>query len=117
MYTQVFQVTVSPGPPDWRPYNWDYGWSFWYDSTVPEQNSPTCYIKRRYINRVKSAHPSGDYMRDSTLHVTAPHSQLYLCSHLFPPSLSLMKKAQISLVTAGLDFSVQSLNTGVIGIA
>ncbi|KAE8301184.1 Germ cell-specific gene 1-like protein [Larimichthys crocea] len=51
MYTQVFQVTVSPGPPDWRPYNWDYGWSFWYDSTVPEQNSPTCYIKRRYINR------------------------------------------------------------------
>lgn len=32
MYTQVFQVTVSLGPPDWRPYNWDYGWSFWYDS-------------------------------------------------------------------------------------
>lgn len=29
MYTQVFQVTVSHGPPDWRPYNWDYGWSFW----------------------------------------------------------------------------------------
>ncbi|TMS23465.1 Germ cell-specific gene 1-like protein [Larimichthys crocea] len=28
MYTQVFQVTVSLGPPDWRPYNWDYGWSF-----------------------------------------------------------------------------------------
>nr|XP_020451662.1 germ cell-specific gene 1-like protein isoform X2 [Monopterus albus] len=28
MYTQVFQVTVSHGPPDWRPYNWDYGWSF-----------------------------------------------------------------------------------------
>lgn len=33
MYTQVFQVTVSLGPPDWRPYNWDYGWSFWYDRT------------------------------------------------------------------------------------
>lgn len=32
MYTQVFQVTVSLGPPDWRPYNWDYGWSFWYGS-------------------------------------------------------------------------------------
>ncbi|KAF7662689.1 hypothetical protein LDENG_00229570 [Lucifuga dentata] len=28
MYTQVFQVTVSLGPLDWRPYNWDYGWSF-----------------------------------------------------------------------------------------
>lgn len=33
MYTQVFQVTVSLGPPDWRPYNWDYGWSFWYGSS------------------------------------------------------------------------------------
>lgn len=39
MYTQVFQVTVSHGPPDWRPYNWDYGWSFWYDSTDTQQNS------------------------------------------------------------------------------
>ncbi|XP_067911781.1 germ cell-specific gene 1-like protein [Heterodontus francisci] len=28
MYTQVFQVTVSLGPEDWRPYTWDYGWSF-----------------------------------------------------------------------------------------
>nr|XP_029537695.1 germ cell-specific gene 1-like protein [Oncorhynchus nerka] len=28
MYTQVFQVTVTLGPADWRPYNWDYGWSF-----------------------------------------------------------------------------------------
>lgn len=28
MYTQVFQATVSLGPADWRPYNWDYGWSF-----------------------------------------------------------------------------------------
>lgn len=37
MYTQVFQVTVSLGPPDWRPYNWDYGWSFWYDSTDTQQ--------------------------------------------------------------------------------
>ncbi|KAM9555063.1 germ cell-specific gene 1-like protein isoform 2-T2 [Guaruba guarouba] len=29
MYTQVFQVTVSLGPEDWRPHSWDYGWSFW----------------------------------------------------------------------------------------
>ncbi|XP_038676879.1 germ cell-specific gene 1-like protein isoform X1 [Scyliorhinus canicula] len=28
MYTQVFQVTVSLGPEDWRPDSWDYGWSF-----------------------------------------------------------------------------------------
>ncbi|XP_064151825.1 germ cell-specific gene 1-like protein isoform X3 [Loxodonta africana] len=28
MYTQVFQVTVTLGPEDWRPHSWDYGWSF-----------------------------------------------------------------------------------------
>ncbi|XP_051876904.1 germ cell-specific gene 1-like protein isoform X2 [Pristis pectinata] len=28
MYTQVFQVTVSLGPEEWRPHSWDYGWSF-----------------------------------------------------------------------------------------
>ncbi|XP_048188660.1 germ cell-specific gene 1-like protein isoform X3 [Perognathus longimembris pacificus] len=31
MYTQVFQVTVSLGPEDWRPHSWDYGWSFWME--------------------------------------------------------------------------------------
>ncbi|XP_030884671.1 germ cell-specific gene 1-like protein [Leptonychotes weddellii] len=31
MYTQVFQVTVSLGPEDWRPHSWDYGWSFWIE--------------------------------------------------------------------------------------
>lgn len=45
MYTQVFQVTVSLGPPDWRPYNWDYGWSFWYDSiAVTHVRSPSCIL-------------------------------------------------------------------------
>ncbi|XP_078461458.1 germ cell-specific gene 1-like protein [Lampetra planeri] len=28
MFTTVFQVTVNLGPEDWRPYSWDYGWSF-----------------------------------------------------------------------------------------
>ncbi|KAG5278743.1 hypothetical protein AALO_G00102260 [Alosa alosa] len=28
MYTQVFQVTANHGPREWRPYTWDYGWSF-----------------------------------------------------------------------------------------
>ncbi|CAL8275196.1 unnamed protein product [Lota lota] len=28
MYTQVFQITVSLGPEDWRPDSWDYSWSF-----------------------------------------------------------------------------------------
>ncbi|XP_053936589.1 germ cell-specific gene 1-like protein isoform X3 [Cuculus canorus] len=37
MYTQVFQVTVSLGPEDWRPHSWDYGWSFW-DSQHPALN-------------------------------------------------------------------------------
>lgn len=64
MYTQVFQVTVSLGPPDWRPYNWDYGWSFWYDSTGMQQKSKIVLIlcfffyqyhmKRCYINKVNS---------------------------------------------------------------
>ncbi|XP_069764045.1 germ cell-specific gene 1-like protein isoform X2 [Narcine bancroftii] len=29
MYTQVFQVTASQGPKDWRPHRWDFGWSFY----------------------------------------------------------------------------------------
>ncbi|OCT60811.1 hypothetical protein XELAEV_18046833mg [Xenopus laevis] len=29
MYTTVFQMTVNLGPEDWRPQNWDYGWSYW----------------------------------------------------------------------------------------
>ncbi|XP_043930542.1 germ cell-specific gene 1 protein [Protopterus annectens] len=29
MYSQVFQVTVTMGPEDWRPHNWDYGWAFY----------------------------------------------------------------------------------------
>ncbi|XP_071968854.1 germ cell-specific gene 1-like protein [Engystomops pustulosus] len=28
MYTTVFQMTVNLGPEDWRPQNWDYGWSY-----------------------------------------------------------------------------------------
>ncbi|XP_017596737.1 germ cell-specific gene 1-like protein isoform X2 [Corvus cornix cornix] len=44
MYTQVFQVTVSLGPEDWRPHSWDYGWSFWASQhpalsvTSPQRN-------------------------------------------------------------------------------
>ncbi|XP_041575060.1 germ cell-specific gene 1-like protein isoform X5 [Taeniopygia guttata] len=36
MYTQVFQVTVSLGPEDWRPHSWDYGWSFWTEEERAE---------------------------------------------------------------------------------
>uniref|UniRef100_A0A8C2EVQ2 Gsg1-like n=1 Tax=Cyprinus carpio TaxID=7962 RepID=A0A8C2EVQ2_CYPCA len=38
MYTQVFQITVSLGPEDWRPHTWDYGWSFcMYSLSVPRK--------------------------------------------------------------------------------
>ncbi|XP_072444537.1 germ cell-specific gene 1-like protein [Chiloscyllium punctatum] len=30
MYSQVFHVTASQGPEDWRPYCWDFGWSFYF---------------------------------------------------------------------------------------
>lgn len=50
MYTQVFQVTVSHGPPDWRPYNWDYGWSFWSDSTnTAAAHSICCYVEEIWV--------------------------------------------------------------------
>ncbi|XP_028672663.2 germ cell-specific gene 1-like protein [Erpetoichthys calabaricus] len=29
MYMQVFQVTASLGPEDWKPHSWDYSWSFY----------------------------------------------------------------------------------------
>ncbi|XP_058877178.1 germ cell-specific gene 1-like protein isoform X2 [Acipenser ruthenus] len=29
MYTQVFQVTASLGPEDWKPHSWDFSWAFY----------------------------------------------------------------------------------------
>ncbi|XP_068120286.1 germ cell-specific gene 1-like protein 2 isoform X5 [Hyperolius riggenbachi] len=37
MYTTVFQMTVNLGPEDWRPQNWDYGWSYWRKPTWLEE--------------------------------------------------------------------------------
>ncbi|KAA8595220.1 germ cell-specific gene 1-like protein [Etheostoma spectabile] len=65
MYTQVFQVTVSLGPPDWRPYNWDYGWSFcmaWASFTCCMGASVTTlnsYTKTVIEFRHKRKHPQG----------------------------------------------------------
>ncbi|KAE8300929.1 Protein transport protein Sec23B [Larimichthys crocea] len=107
MYTQVFQVTVSPGPPDWRPYNWDYGWSFWYDSTVPEQNSPTCYIKRRYINRRGPPAPLIFlYVVDTCLEeedLQALKESLQMSLSLLPPN------ALVGLITFGRMVQVHEL--------
>lgn len=30
MFTTAFQLTVSLGPEDWKPQNWDYSWSYMY---------------------------------------------------------------------------------------
>lgn len=81
MYTQVFQVTVSLGPPDWRPYNWDYGWSFWYGSTVTAELKDhifahQCQMKCSHRNKVKTTHPLGHRMRHSILRVATPNSRL-----------------------------------------
>lgn len=125
MYTQVFQVTVSLGPPDWRPYNWDYGWSFWYESIVTRHKSKILLLlflltisnEALPSKLITSTHTSEDQMRDSILYLAAPNSRLLLRSHLSPASLSLMRKAQSSHVIAGLGFGVQSPNTGLIRIA
>lgn len=114
MYTQVFQVTVSLGPPDWRPYNWDYGWSFWYESTVTKHKVKIDMMSYEWI---KWTYTSEDQMKGSILCLAAPNIGLFLCSHLSPASLSLMRKAQSSHVMAGLGFGVQSPNTGLIRIA
>lgn len=42
MYTTVFQMTVSIGPKDWRPQDWDYGWSFAYVSLFVPWFSFSC---------------------------------------------------------------------------
>lgn len=109
MYTQVFQVTVSLGPPDWRPYNWDYGWSFWYDSPQSRTLDHPCIIIVFLLSLLfRQQSRGGDFI----WFAAAPNSRLHLGSHLCPASLSLMKKAQSSHVMAGLGFGVQSPNTG-----
>ncbi|XP_027657678.1 germ cell-specific gene 1-like protein isoform X2 [Falco cherrug] len=52
MYTQVFQVTVSLGPEDWRPHSWDYGWSFWA-SQHPALNATSTQRNRSDHNAQK----------------------------------------------------------------
>ncbi|XP_062304064.1 germ cell-specific gene 1-like protein [Osmerus eperlanus] len=85
MYTQVFQVTVSLGPADWRPYNWDYGWSFcmaWASFTccmgasVTTLNSYTKTViefrhKRKTFEqsiREEQAREAFGYLRERSIH-------------------------------------------------
>lgn len=74
MYTQVFQVTVSLGPPDWRPYNWDYGWSFWYISS---------HLFDAQIILIDSRTRGGGWVAP---YLTDAKGRLELCSHLVPAS-------------------------------
>ncbi|KAA8595214.1 hypothetical protein FQN60_012349, partial [Etheostoma spectabile] len=86
MYTQVFQVTVSLGPPDWRPYNWDYGWSFcmaWASFTccmgasVTTLNSYTkTVIEFRHI-REEHAQEAFGYFRERSLHSISKSMEVY----------------------------------------
>ncbi|XP_037546196.1 germ cell-specific gene 1-like protein [Nematolebias whitei] len=94
MYTQVFQVTVSHGPPDWRPYNWDYGWSFclaWASFTccmgasVTTLNSYTKTViefrhKRKTFEqtfRGENTREAYGYFRDHSLHSISETVNVY----------------------------------------
>ncbi|KAF7216402.1 germ cell-specific gene 1-like protein isoform X3 [Nothobranchius furzeri] len=94
MYTQVFQVTVSHGPADWRPYNWDYGWSFclaWASFTccmgasVTTLNSYTKTViefrhKRKTFEqtiRSENAREAYGYYRDRSLHSISKSVDVY----------------------------------------
>ncbi|KAK7913573.1 hypothetical protein WMY93_013784 [Mugilogobius chulae] len=94
MYTQVFQVTVSLGPPDWRPYNWDYGWSFcmaWASFTccmgasVTTLNSYTKTViefrsKRKTFEqsiREEDAREAFGYFREHSVHSISKSVEVY----------------------------------------
>uniref|UniRef100_A0A3B3ZWU4 Germ cell-specific gene 1-like protein n=1 Tax=Periophthalmus magnuspinnatus TaxID=409849 RepID=A0A3B3ZWU4_9GOBI len=93
MYTQVFQVTVSLGPPDWRPYNWDYGWSFmaWASFTccmgasVTTLNSYTKTViefrhKRKTFEqslRQQDAREAFGYFREHSVHSISKSVEVY----------------------------------------
>ncbi|KAI3352840.1 hypothetical protein L3Q82_019415 [Scortum barcoo] len=94
MYTQVFQVTVSLGPPDWRPYNWDYGWSFcmaWASFTccmgasVTTLNSYTKTViefrhKRKTFEqsiREEHAREAFGYFRERSVHSISKSVEVY----------------------------------------
>uniref|UniRef100_A0A5F8GAX2 Germ cell-specific gene 1-like protein n=1 Tax=Monodelphis domestica TaxID=13616 RepID=A0A5F8GAX2_MONDO len=97
MYTQVFQVTVSLGPEDWRPHSWDYGWSFWTekgDGTEDEDFRLDCHHSR-YPNRCWSLGISSTpwtrqrrtrcKKRSGVLEKRRPREPLSLC--LLPPAV------------------------------
>ncbi|XP_054635548.1 germ cell-specific gene 1-like protein isoform X2 [Dunckerocampus dactyliophorus] len=115
MYTQVFQVTVSLGPPDWRPYNWDYGWSFcmaWASFTccmgasVTTLNSYTKTViefrhKRKTFEqsiREEHAREAFEYFREPSVHSISKSVEVY--------SSQTLKSGRITPIPAdSLDLS------------
>nr|XP_057919994.1 germ cell-specific gene 1-like protein [Doryrhamphus excisus] len=115
MYTQVFQVTVSLGPPDWRPYNWDYGWSFcmaWASFTccmgasVTTLNSYTKTViefrhKRKTFEqsiREEHAREAFEYFREPSVHSISKSVEIY--------SSQTLKSGRITPIPAdSLDLS------------
>ncbi|XP_044928519.1 germ cell-specific gene 1-like protein isoform X4 [Mustela putorius furo] len=83
MYTQVFQVTVSLGPEDWRPHSWDYGWSFWIEKGDGHEEDDLrldCrherYAARKWPRR---QHPACAIRREGTLGLSQPDLSLQPC--------------------------------------
>nr|XP_046187360.1 germ cell-specific gene 1-like protein [Oncorhynchus gorbuscha] len=94
MYTQVFQVTVTLGPADWRPYNWDYGWSFcmaWASFTccmgasVTTLNSYTKTViefrhkRKTFVQSIRKeqARQASGYYRDHSLRSISQTVEVY----------------------------------------
>ncbi|KAM4750275.1 germ cell-specific gene 1-like protein isoform 1-T1 [Anableps anableps] len=122
MYTQVFQVTVSHGPPDWRPYNWDYGWSFclaWASFTccmgasVTTLNSYTKTViefrhKRKAFEqtiREENAREAYGYFRNNSLHSISKSVDIY-------SSQSLKSGRRTPIPADSLDFVDLAVSLG-----
>ncbi|KAF3843977.1 hypothetical protein F7725_016025 [Dissostichus mawsoni] len=112
MYTQVFQVTVSLGPPDWRPYNWVYGCMAWASFTccmgasVTTLNSYTKTViefrhKRKTFEqsiREENAREAFGYYRERSLQSISKSVEVY-------PSQSLKSSRKTPIPADSLDLS------------
>ncbi|XP_073915253.1 germ cell-specific gene 1-like protein isoform X8 [Castor canadensis] len=82
MYTQVFQVTVSLGPEDWRPHSWDYGWSFWIEKgdTSEEEDFRLDCRHERYPTR-HQPHMVDSWPRSSAQEAPELNRQCWVLGH------------------------------------
>ncbi|XP_060222845.1 germ cell-specific gene 1-like protein isoform X2 [Meriones unguiculatus] len=82
MYTQVFQVTVSLGPEDWRPHSWDYGWSFWIEKgdVSEEEDFRLACRHERYPTR-HQPHMADSWPRSSAHEAAELNRQCWVLGH------------------------------------